>query len=49
LHWSTGHAAALAVGRINAVNLEHVLGGIKTNRGNLHVTYQTVVDMLAAA
>src|SRR5665647_203734 len=25
------------LGRINAVNLEHVLGDIQTDRGNLHV------------
>jgi hypothetical protein len=25
------------LGRVNAVNLEHVLGDIQTDRGNLHV------------
>ena len=29
--------AELLLGRVSAVNLEHVLGDIQTDRGNLHV------------
>jgi hypothetical protein len=30
-------AASASLGRIDAVHLEHVLGDIQTDRGNLHV------------
>jgi hypothetical protein len=37
------------LGRINAVNLEHVLGEIKTNRGNLHLATNFASMLWSAA